>query len=90
MTELSKLLPVVFATVQLAILLIVPVSEVVTAHRATVSTINKNKKKHPGHVCTKQRRQKEKNEEARTSTSGFNNLKCQKYVGDVLKMHIKH
>lgn len=33
MTELSKLLPVVYATVQLAFLLIIPVSQVVTAHR---------------------------------------------------------
>lgn len=34
MTELSKLLPVVFTTVQLAALLIVPVSQVVAAHGA--------------------------------------------------------
>lgn len=33
MTELSKLFPVVIATVQLAVLLIVPVSQVVTADR---------------------------------------------------------
>lgn len=38
MTDLSKLLPVVFATVQLALLLIVPVSQVVTAHRTPERT----------------------------------------------------
>lgn len=41
MTELSKLLPVVFATVQLTVLLIVPVGQVVTAHRAPKSTSKK-------------------------------------------------
>lgn len=45
MTELSKLLPVVFTAVQLSSLLIVPVSQVVTAHRTS------ERKKHgPGHV----------------------------------------
>lgn len=38
MTELSKLFPVVIATVQLAIILIVPVSQVVTAHRTSKET----------------------------------------------------
>jgi hypothetical protein len=36
MTQLPKLLPVVFTAVQLAILLIVPVGQVVTAFRAPV------------------------------------------------------
>lgn len=38
MTELSKLFPVVIATVQLAVLLIVPVSQVVTADRTSKET----------------------------------------------------
>lgn len=61
MTELSKLFPVVFATVQLAVLLIVPVSQVVTAHRAPTST----KKKSLGNVCREQRKRTEKEEEMR-------------------------
>lgn len=42
MTELSKLFPVVIATVQLAVLLIVPVSQVVTAHRTSKETEKKH------------------------------------------------
>lgn len=38
MTQLPKLLPVVFATVELSILLVVPVGQVVTAHRTSVRT----------------------------------------------------
>ena len=38
MAKLAKLLPVVFPTVQFAVLLIVPVSEVVRAHRAPEET----------------------------------------------------
>ncbi len=45
-TELSKLLPVVFAAVQLAVPLIVPVSQVVAAHGTPENT------KTLGHVCT--------------------------------------
>lgn len=41
MTELSKLLPVVFTTVQLSILLIVPVGQVVRAHRTPEGSIQK-------------------------------------------------
>lgn len=38
MTELSELLPVVFATVQLSLLLIVPVGQEITAHRTPERT----------------------------------------------------
>lgn len=38
MTKLSKLLPVVHATIQLPVLLIVPVSQVVAAHRTPERT----------------------------------------------------
>lgn len=52
MAELSELLPVVFAAVQLSILLVVPVGQVVAAHRTPVGAgVGGYKTDSPGHVA---------------------------------------